>query len=270
MKLHDQHVHSMYSMDSTEKLVSYIQKAIQLGCSYFVTTEHFDLDMVDGQVDWTVDYASLKQEYKKLQSQYPQISLLLGIEVGYRKTYLDQINAQIQSESYDVVNLSIHENDYADFYWPKYFEQYGVHQLLTAYFDEMIEATTHFTNYNVLSHIDYAFKTAFLMDSTLKISTYEEQIKKVYQNLITHHKALEINTKVQEAIHNDEHTRYLLQLYKQVGGLRLTLSSDAHSVDRYESSFQHYMNIIQSCGFDYLVYYIQRKEYQYPISKEDL
>lgn len=270
MKLHDQHVHSMYSMDSTEKLEAYVQKAIQLGCSYFVTTEHFDLDMVEGQVDWTVDYARLKQEHQQLRLKYPQISFLLGIEVGYRKSYLDQIHTQINSESYDVVNLSIHENDYADFYWPKYFKKYGIHQLLTAYFDEMIEATGSFTNYNVLSHIDYAFRTAYLMDSTIKISTYEEQIKQVYRNLITHNKALEINTKVQEAIHDDQHTRYLLQLYQQVGGKRLTLSSDAHSVERYESSFQHYMRMIQSCGFDYLVYYIQRKEYQYPINQEDV
>ncbi len=270
MKLHDQHVHSMYSVDSTEQLESYVQKAIELGCSYVVTTEHFDLDMVEGQVDWTVDFARLKQEQQQLRLQYPQISFLLGIEVGYRKGHIDQIHAQINSESYDVVNLSIHENDDADFYWPKYFKQYGIHTLLTAYFDEMIEATSHFTNYNVLSHIDYAFKTAYLMDKTLNISTYEDQIKQVYQNLIAYGKALEINTKVQEAIDDDQHTLYLLRLYQQVGGKRLTLSSDAHSVERYESSFPHYMRLIQSCGFDHLVYYIERKEYQYPINQEDL
>ena len=48
-------------------------------------------------------------------------------------------------------------------------------------------------------------------------------------NLIKHHKALEINTKVQEAIHDMNHTKYLLSLYRQMGGEKLTLSSDAHS-----------------------------------------
>ena len=129
MKLHDQHVHSMYSVDSTEQLESYVQKAIELGCSYVVTTEHFDLDMVEGQVDWTVDFARLKQEQQQLRLQYPQISFLLGIEVGYRKGYIDQIHAQINSESYDVVNLSIHENDHAECGWPNACSNLSLHQL---------------------------------------------------------------------------------------------------------------------------------------------
>ncbi len=262
MIIHDQHVHSKYSMDSNQELEPYIKKAIALGCSYFVTTDHYDFDLIEHHIDWMVDYEALKKDLLMYQKKYPMIQMLLGIEMGYRSDHLEDMNRQLKKENYDVVNLSIHDNAYADFYWEKYFIKYGVDELMNAYFDEMIEATATFFDYNVLSHIDYAFKTIYLMDNNYKISKYEEKIKKVMQNLIQNGKSFEINTKVQEAIHDDHHTIYLLKLYKSLGGEKLTLSSDAHSVERYMSSFEHYQKLIKACGFDSLVYFIKRKEYK--------
>ena len=80
-----------------------------------------------------------------------------------------------------------------------------------------------------------------------------------------YNKALEINTKVQEAINDINHTKYLLSLYRQMGGEKVTLSSDAHSKERYLSNFDYYKNIIKECGFNYLVYFVKQKEYHYSI-----
>lgn len=164
-----------------------------------------------------------------------------------------------------MINLSIHDSKEEDFYWYKYFLSVGEKELLNKYFDIMIEATSNFDKYNVLSHIDYGFKTVYLVNNKIKISDFEEKIKKVFMNLIKHHKALEINTKVQEAIHDINHTKYLLSLYRQMGGEKLTLSSDAHSKERYLSNFDYYKKIIKECGFHYLVYFVKQKEYHYSI-----
>ena len=40
MVLHDQHIHSCYSEDSTEPIISHYNIAKIKGCKYFVTTEH--------------------------------------------------------------------------------------------------------------------------------------------------------------------------------------------------------------------------------------
>lgn len=265
MKLHDQHVHSKYSVDSEQELKDYFEYASKLGCKYFVTTEHFDIFLVEFQEDWTVDYGALKNEINQLKKEYPNITPLIGIEVGYKEDHIDKLNEMINSEDFDVVNLSIHDGDNVDFYWIKYFEKYGYENLMNMYFEIMIDATKTFTNYEVLSHIDYGFKTVYLADNSYSISQYENQIKEVFKNLIQNNKALEINTKVQEAINDDNHTLYLLKLYKELGGTKLTLSSDAHSVERYCSGFDKYIEMIKNCGFDHLVYYVKRKEYIYPL-----
>ncbi len=265
MILHDQHVHSKYSADSNEELKLYFEKAVELGCKYFVTTDHFDLDLVEHHEDWTVDFDAFKKEIKSLTQIYTSITPLLGIEVGYRTDKLDEIISQIKSEDFDLVNLSIHDIPDADFYWIKYFNKFGINNLMNKYFDAMIEATKNFDNFDVLSHIDYAFKTIYLEDYSYDISIFEEKIKQVMINLINKNKALEINTKVQEAINKDSHTKYLLNLYKSLGGRYLTLSSDAHSVKRYKSSFDKYTKMIKECGFDHLVYFVKRKMYIYNI-----
>lgn len=259
MTIHDQHVHSKYSADSTQELDPYFKKANQLGCKYFVVTDHLDFDLTEFNQDWTVDFENLKKDLINLQSQYSNITPLLGIEVGYRKEYLDKINTQIASENFDLINLSIHDVKGIDFYWPKYFEKYGIDKLMDIYFDEMIYATTTFQNYDVLSHIDYAFKTIYEMDNSYTIEKWEDKITQVFKNLIKNNKALEINTKVQETINNHFHTKYLLKVYKELGGRYITLSSDAHTVERYLSSFEIYKQIIKEAGFDYLVYFVNRK-----------
>lgn len=265
MVLHDQHVHSKYSNDSNEDLKKYLDIANKIGCNYFVTTEHFDLDLIEFHDDWIADYESLNKELQILTNNYPNINMLLGIEVGYRKDKLDLINKKLNEFDFDVINLSIHDNEIVDFYWYKYFEKYGIENVMKDYFVAMIDATANFTKYNVLSHIDYGFKTIYLENKTHKISKYEEYLKCVFKNLIKNGKALEINTKVQEAINDDNHTKYILNLYKSMGGVKLTISSDAHSCERYRSSFEHYIKIIKECGFDHLVYFIKQKEHKFII-----
>lgn len=265
MILHDQHVHSKYSADSNQELEAYFQRATFLGCKYFITTDHLDFDLAEFNEDWTVDFKNLKAELEILHQKYPNINPLLGIEVGYRRDYLDKINSQILNEDFDLINLSIHDVKGIDFYWPRYFEENGIENLMNRYFDEMIYATSTFQNYNVLSHIDYAFKTIYEMNNEYNISKYEEKIIKVFENLIKNKKVLEINTKVQETINDDNHTKYLLNLYKKLGGKYITLSSDSHSVDRYLSSYEKYRRMIKEAGFDYLVYFVKKKMYTYPI-----
>lgn len=262
--LHDQHIHSNYSKDSQENLESYFKKASEIGCKYLITTEHVDFYLVEYKETWDVDFYNLKKDLKKLSEKYPNITPLLGIEIGYKKKYLDLIVNKLSSENFDIINLSIHEIEGVDFYKHSYFEKYGDDYLLNAYFDAMIEATKNFKNFDVLSHIDYGFKTAYLNNKALKISSYENKIKQVFTNLINNDKTLEINTKVQTCF-DDSHLMYLLNLYKSLGGKNLTLSSDAHEDARYRDKFEHYMKIIKQCGFTNLIYFIKREKHYFEI-----
>ena len=97
---------------------------------------------------------------------------------------------------------------------------------------------------------------------------YENYLKEIFTTIIKDNKALEINFKVQQTINDDNHLKALLNMYKKYGGVKLTLSSDAHFLDQIDSYYnnqERIMCIIKECGFNQLSYFVKRKEYIYEI-----
>lgn len=260
MKIYDQHIHSYYSEDSTEPLEKYYERALKENIEYVVTCEHFDPHTIISGYTWLADYDALIKEQEYLKTKYPSITPLLGIELGFREEYLDEAISLVNKYEFDIILLSIHDNGIVDYYLDEAFIG-KVDEEVRGYFDLMYKAVLTYNNYDVLSHIDYGFKTAKRVDETIDIRSYEDIITKIMKTIIDNGKALEINTKVEESINDDNHVLYLLNLYKSLGGKRVTLSSDAHFVSRYQSSFTRYLTLIKKSGFESLSFYIKRKEY---------
>lgn len=263
MVLHDQHVHSSFSGDSKANLNEYYQIAKNLGCSYFVTTEHLDYDITMLKCDWIVDVKALKAELNQIEVQDGP-KTLLGIEVGYRRDYLEQIKQILNSEKFDLINLSIHDSGQIEYYFVDGFKQIGIKETMQIYYQQMLDAVNNFDCFDVLSHLDYGFKTAYKIDPTYDFFSDGEVIKQILTIIIKKGKALEINTKVQKDLPNS-HLLNFLKLYQLLGGTRLTLSSDAHQTCRYLDGFEKYKAIIKQAGFKFLCYFVARKEYHFDI-----
>ena len=86
MKLFDCHVHSSLSFDSNETMENYVRKAVADGDEYFITTEHADLEsyIFQGE-DILADIEKQQRIVSQLNEKYP-IKVLLGIEVGWKKS----------------------------------------------------------------------------------------------------------------------------------------------------------------------------------------
>ena len=260
MIIHDQHVHSYYSFDSEQNIEEYLNKAKQIGLSYFVLTDHCDLNYLDNGKDLFFSLEKQFEELRFLQAKFKDIKLLRGIEIGYKPSEISRISNILSSHNFDLVNFSLHEADKIDYYFPEEFKKRGIENTLKHYFDKELDAVMNFDNYDVLCHLDYGFKTAYLADNSLKISDHEEQLTKIMKVVIEKEKALEINIKVQSIL-PIAHTTYILNLYKRLGGKYLTLSSDAHILANYRRDFDKYIELIKKCGFTHLTYFIKRNKY---------
>ena len=257
MKIYDQHMHSHYSFDSEQPIKEYLLKAKEEGISHFVLTEHLDVNYLDKGKDIVFDIDKENEELSELQKEFPSIKILRGIEIGYKPNDINRIQNFIQGHRFDVINFSMHESDGIDYYFKEPFNEKGIDKVLDIYFSRQLEAVTNYDDFDVLCHIDYGFKTAYLIDNNLSIDKYEDIISKIMKTVIKKNKVLELNTKVQEFLPL-EHTRYILNLYKSLGGQYITISSDAHKINRYRSSFDKYIPLIKEYGLK-LVYFIDRK-----------
>ena len=258
-KIYDQHVHSYYSFDSKQPIEEYLDKAIELGLEYFVLTDHCDLNYLDKGKDIFFDIKKQHQELDELQKKYPNIKILKGIEIGYKPSELDRINQIIKDNDFDIINLSLHESDKIDYYFKEEFLKLGVKKTLNIYFKRQLEAVKDFDDFDVFCHIDYGFKTAYQADNSIKLNEFEDVVSEILKELIKKGKTLEINTKVQKEL-PIEHTQYLLNLYKKLGGKYITISSDAHNLKRFYEGIDEYQSLIKQAGFDHLTYFIKRNK----------
>ena len=265
--LHDQHAHTYYSLDSDASIDNYYKIASNYNTKYFICTDHIEFDSLYNFQNWTVDYDSLKEDLKRLGNIYPSVTPLLGIEIGYRKDHLKDMDKTINSQDFDLVNMSIHDNGKYDYYMKESYKEIGISNMLDIYFNNIIDGLDNYTNFDVLSHFDYGFKTAYLIDHNKSINEYETIVREIFRKVIRLNKTIEINMKVQTVL-GLEHLKTWLNWYHEEGGTKLTFSSDAHSEVVYEEYYKNqskYFEIIKSAGFDHLIYFVKRKEYIYKI-----
>lgn len=265
-KIHDQHVHTEYSPDSSQKIIPYIEKAISLGCKYFIVTDHMDFDFLAKGEDWHADYDKQAIELNTLKEIYKdKIEIMQGVEIGYKKKAIQGFKDLVNSHDFNIVNISIHDHDGINFYYGEEFVKYGLKDTINLYFDLYIEALQTDLDFDVVCHIDYGFKSAHFADPSIHISEYDDRITKILSLIIQRDKVLEVNTKVQEGINDDSNIIYILKKYYEMGGRNLSVSSDAHDLDRYYSNLDKYIQIAKEIGFDHLCYFVKRKRYEYKI-----
>ena len=188
----------------------------------------------------------------------------MGIEFGYRKDKMERLLQILKSHEFDLINLSIHDSGKIDYYYKDDIIKYGIKHFMNEYYSQMIEAIENFDDFNVLSHINYGYKTVYNYDNSYHFLNDSVFIKKILSLLIEKGKALEINTKVASCL-PVEHTIELLVLYKELGGEKITISSDAHEINRYLEHFSYYVDLLKKLGFKYLCYYVKREEHHFEI-----
>ena len=204
-----------------------------------------------------------EKEITELRAKYPNIHIMSGIEIGFERRLFDEHLKPLNDNKFDLVIMSVHFLNGLDYYKPELLMKLDPVEVMNNYFDSMLDGVTNFPRYDILGHLDYGFRSILKVYPEQKISNYEDRLIKIFKALIQRDKVLEINTKVQERINDDSHTKYLIDLYKKVGGVNITVTSDSHNIERSLSSFDKYSQMIKEAGFDHLNYFIDGIRYNY-------
>ena len=261
MKIIDCHVHSDLSFDSREPMENYVKQAADMGEKYFITTEHFDLEShVMGGQDISADLDRQEMLIKQLTEKYG-IKVLFGVEIGWRKSIHDRDVQVALSKPFDMIILSVHETDYADVATPLFSDGKTTDQCYDEYLDCIIEAINSFDNFDTFAHVDYVLRYVGHTD----LAKHKEKLAQIFTMLMEKGKALEINTKVIQNPQAVERMKYIVALYASLGGKKITLGSDAHTVDKYKNGFDIVIETLKANNINSVCGYIERKEISIPI-----
>lgn len=248
MRIMDCHIHSDMSLDSREDMENYIKQAIADGDEYFLTTEHANI-IPDPENPYRhmVNIETIKAKTDAMREKYASdIKVLFGIEIGW---FASVHNFEIEFSKrypFDMIILALHgrpDGDTVDARYDNYLQQ-------------CCQAAATFGNYDVFAHVDYVLRYI----GHTELSKHKDRLTELFNILISNNKALEINTKQVPDPQAVERIDYILSLYTQLGGRKLTIGSDAHSMPVYKNGFDIVIPLIKKYGINHLYFYKERKE----------
>lgn len=251
MPYYDQHVHTHYSFDSTAQFVDYLQQTT----NPFVTTEHLEMsNPEDAGRDDLPDYPGYLAEQAALRKQFSN-QLRRGIEVGYYEPRLDAIHAYLVQGNYDLTLLSFHHDGQHD-YQDESFTHLDLQTHVQAYYQRMLAGLRKFDDADVLAHFDYGLRVLDITPAQLRAFA-EPTIREILDFIIKKHMAFELNTKSMYRWQNVDLYAMVLDWYLEAGGKFITLGSDAHTSDKFQSDFATAKEFLHAHGVTQLAVYTQ-------------
>lgn len=229
----DHHMHSKISFDSKAELEEYLA----LTKNPIITTEHLDFnDPAGDYVDRIPDYL----EHQKWISDLKELgynNIYQGIEIGWTAISEDKIFDFLKDKKYDLVLLSVHQNGHADYHEKDKFGDVTKEELITQYLQDLKGALLSMKDHvDIMTHFDYGFRVHDVSVEELK-EYGEPLLLEIFQLLVDHKIAFEINTSSMYKHQNLYLYEYALPLYQSVGGDRFVLGSDAHHASDYQRRF---------------------------------
>lgn len=259
--MYDNHIHSNFSGDSDMEPNCACQKAVELGLSGLVFTDHVDYDFPDFDENFLIDLDQYFKYFKELQDNWKnKLDISIGIEMGYQPHVIDQINETLNKYPFEFIINSVHIIDYLDPYKGQYYIGKTQKEAYERYLEEVLRSINAYDNYDVIGHIGYIARYGNYEDKALRYNDYAEILDKILKAIIEKGKGIELNTSgLRTDLHSSIPGLDIFKRYFELGGEIITIGSDAHHTDHLGHSFKEATQCLKEIGFKYVTHFKERK-----------
>jgi histidinol-phosphatase (PHP family) len=162
---------------------------------------------------------------------------LTGVELGPPHVYRREADKLLNAFSFDVVLISLHYLYGENIHLDGCFAGSDPQQVYADYFDELRRMVLAFPGH-VVSHFDRILFRGTLRGAPLDLGRCERPIRLALESVATNALALELNTRL---LDRDRRWRAavgtMLGWYREAGGTRIVVNSDAHDSDQISQNF---------------------------------
>lgn len=228
-------------------------------------TDHCDIEYYE-----TIDISSAARasfDDAVSVNRNTDLTVLCGVEIGEAAWHKNIAEQVIKEFDFDVVIGSVHAVKFDGYEMPYSqidFEKMGRNtaaEYLDQYFDDVFEMIIN-CDFDILAHLTCPLRYIngkYGMDIDCKI--YENKIKSILKCIIERKIALEINT---SCIYDGSKycelmpERWIIQMYKEMGGYLVTIGSDAHIAENSANCFDMPHSLLRELDFKNIYYYTDR------------
>ena len=266
----DLHCHTAFSFDSESDPHKLCENAIHRGITHLAITDHCDLDCIlSGLYEpYLADKAketvfSLKNEYKD------RLEITYGIELGGAHAVPKEAEELVNRYCFEFVLGSLHNlRNVPDFYFMNFKDMPDglIESLVNRNISELCEIA-ELPFIDSVAHITYPLRYVKAFGRNFDIEKHHESFEKLLKLIIKNGKALEVNTSpYRKGIADTMPERELLELYRKLGGTRITLGSDAHTADGVGDGILEAATTLKDLGFESVTLFGANEEKQIPIT----
>ena len=248
---HDYHMHTRFSADSNAAMSDMCAAAVARGIPEIGFTEHYDLHPDENPRDW-LNLDRWVEELERCRGEYAgRLIIRAGIEIGEPHLFVREAGEMLARYPFDYALGSLHWVGSGNVFMAAYFER-TPEEAFGSYFEEL-ERMTRTGDFHILSHLDVPVRTAFAIYGSYDPLSFEALIRPVLRNCIDRGIALEINAgTLRRSAGILTPGLPILEWYAEMGGLHLTLGSDAHRPEHVGSGLDAALAAARKAGLRYL------------------
>ncbi len=263
----DLHTHTDNSHDGMYSATYMCEAAMNASLRAIAITDHFDCESFE---KFHLNRSAKQSMFaiKKAQAVFAgKLLVIAGVELGQP---LEDLNAAdfALNLNFDFVLGSLHAlPGRDDFYDMDYsLPENDPERLMKEYF-ENIKNLIDWGNFDSLAHLTYPMR--YIRKRSEKIpdmEDYKDDIRDIFKMLAERDKALEINTSdLFRNFYETVPSKDLIAYYKECGGKRITVGSDAHDFCNVGKGIPEAMDIAKACGFESITLFQGRSPMEIPI-----
>lgn len=264
--LYDLHTHTgRYSTDSHLDIDDLLDRAAALGLDGVAVTDHYEPDYPDPRFATRFDipeYLSHLRAKDRSAAGGPRV--LRGIEFGYLPHHASLLDETARSGGFDVVIASVHVLGTKDPYFDRSVYDIGRTGAYGGFLENMVGLLRSGASFDVLGHYDYVTRYAPYEGRRFAYRDAPDLFDEVFRLLVSTGRSLELNTRTGYRLQDDGVVDWLpdpdiLRRYREFGGERVSLGSDAHQVATVGKVFPEYVEFLHGLGFPGVTVFLDRE-----------
>lgn len=259
MLLADFHIHSDNSPDGENSVIEICESALKKRMQCIAFTDHCEIDLFYKD-RYNIGYRQSFIEARKAAAIFKnQLEVRAGVELGQATSDIS-IAEMVCSLPYDVILCSMHSlPGHRDFYFMDY-DETNVKKIFSDYLKELLNLT-RWGKFDVLAHLTYPLR--YIVGEhgfPLKTEDFGDEIRQVLMEIIKRGISLEINTSgLRQKLGVTMPDLFCLKLYRELGGDRITIGSDAHCAGDVGAGIADGIEAAKKTGFSRYCVYKSRK-----------
>ncbi|MBE6688224.1 MAG: histidinol-phosphatase HisJ family protein [Ruminococcaceae bacterium] len=258
----DYHIHTEYSFDWSTLLPGRVfdicDGALKNGVTQIAITDHLDVNTVYSGELIMLDTKQVREDVMRAKKAYEgRLDIIYGIELGQPHQVPQFASEILKNNKYEYVIGSYHNNiDVCDFSLIDY--QNTPHETLIRYYENYLDETADHIKWCVgristLGHLGYPIRYFMRNNLTELVNPYDEKymkrMKYIFELLIKHEIALEVNTSGwRQGMNNSMALDGMVQCYVDMGGKLITIGSDSHGAHFIGSDIEREYDILKKLG----------------------